>query len=91
MKISWNSIKRKTIAKYNSIFNPHFHLNSFKAPKITSFLHQSKQIQDRQKEMDEDLVKIMVRQNASFCFFDDAGVHKLCKKAYPDLKVALII
>ena len=68
-----------------------FFLNCFQAPKITSFLHQSKQLQERQKEMDEDLVKIMVRQNASFYFFDDAGVHKLCKKAYPDLKVDLMI
>ena len=41
--------------------------------------------------MDEDLVKIMVRQNASFCFFDDEDLHKLCKKAYPDLKVDLMI
>uniref|UniRef100_A0A914DJW1 BED-type domain-containing protein n=1 Tax=Acrobeloides nanus TaxID=290746 RepID=A0A914DJW1_9BILA len=55
--------------------------------KITSFFDQKKTIHERQREMDEQLVRIMVRQNASLSFFDDEDVQARTKMANPDLKV----
>lgn len=47
-------------------------------------------IEKRQQNLDEELVRIQVRQNASMCFFDDEDVQARTRKAYPDLKVNFI-
>ncbi|MGN6530860.1 MAG: zinc finger BED domain-containing protein [Ginsengibacter sp.] len=55
--------------------------------KITSFFAQHNSEMERQLQMDEQLVRIMVRQNASLYFFDDADVQEMARKAFPGLKV----
>ncbi|KAL3107719.1 hypothetical protein niasHT_012232 [Heterodera trifolii] len=40
------------------------------------------------EEAEECITRIMIRQNNSFYFFDDADLKELCRKAYPSLEFA---
>jgi hypothetical protein len=42
---------------------------------------------NEQEEAEEQLARVMIRQNASFYFFDDSDLMALFVKAFPNIKV----
>lgn len=81
----FNHLKAKHFKEFEFLINEDN--KNTEEPKILSFYKKSAVIIDKQKILDESLVRTMVRQNLSFCFFDDEDQQNLIKKAYPDLKV----
>uniref|UniRef100_A0A914GPT8 HAT C-terminal dimerisation domain-containing protein n=1 Tax=Globodera rostochiensis TaxID=31243 RepID=A0A914GPT8_GLORO len=61
--------------------------NTEMTPKLTSVWAQKNAEADLQNKLDEQLVRIMVRQNVSTCFFDDKDLQELVKLAFPGLKI----
>uniref|UniRef100_A0A914GPB2 Uncharacterized protein n=1 Tax=Globodera rostochiensis TaxID=31243 RepID=A0A914GPB2_GLORO len=56
-------------------------------PKLTSVWAQKNAEADLQNKLDEQLVRIMVRQNVSAYFFDDKDLQELVKTAFPGQKI----
>uniref|UniRef100_A0A914HFT3 HAT C-terminal dimerisation domain-containing protein n=1 Tax=Globodera rostochiensis TaxID=31243 RepID=A0A914HFT3_GLORO len=61
--------------------------NAEMTPKLTSVWAQKNAEADLQNKLDEQLVRIMVRQNVSTCFFDDQDLQELVKLAYPGQQI----
>uniref|UniRef100_A0A915D8M6 Uncharacterized protein n=1 Tax=Ditylenchus dipsaci TaxID=166011 RepID=A0A915D8M6_9BILA len=57
--------------------------------EITSFFDQQQTVDARQRKVDEESVRIHVRQNASMCFFDDEDVQARTKKVFQTCKYKL--
>nr|CAD2182584.1 unnamed protein product [Meloidogyne enterolobii] len=79
-----NHLKKKGHEKELEEYNKP---ESNQASDIRSHFSKNEQRINEQWKLDQQLVRIMVRQDASTCFFDDPDLQNLRQNAYPNIQI----